>query len=657
MLNSIKSDKMFEIKDKDGLARLGEFTTPHGTIETPTIMPVINPNRELVSVKKLEQEFDTQILITNSYILYKDQNLRDKSLSKGVHDLLGFSGPIMTDSGTFQAHVYGDIDVEPEEILDFQRRIGSDVITILDEFTEPDDSRETARKKVQKTIERAEYAQKSKKDGKSLNALPVQGSVYLDIRERCGESMGDMNGDVYPIGGVVPLMEDYRFQELVEVIIAAKKGLGPRGPVHLFGAGHPMLYSLAVLIGCDLFDSSSYAKYAKRGDMMYPEGTRNIEQIEYLGCECPVCTSNDLKDLKEINKKENVRLIAEHNLWVCFREINKIKQSIKEGSLWELVERRARSHPKLLESLQVLNQEYQFLERFEPRSRDRASLYTGQESIYRPTFKRIKNWILKNYRLPKDGPTVYFELDQSKKPYSRYLREEIETLESYDVNFLVSTQMGPVPLEMDEVYPIAQSVFPSHPVQIISLEHYKRKKKIDELIRWEGEKTLTTLSKSKGPDFDEMKIRATADYQFGKGAGEALTNGTLSYIKNNKGRIKNVKLDRDHILSIRHYDGFFTLKESGARILLDEFSPPELRINVTEESAEFNRDGKSVFSKFVTEMSSTLRHGDESIVVTEKDDLVAIARVFLTEEEVMSFDKGVAAAVRTGFERSKDTPI
>jgi len=648
---------MFEIKEKDGLARLGEFTTSHGTIETPAIMPVINPNRELVPVKKLEGEFGTQILITNSYILYKDQDLKKKSLDKGVHKLLGFQGPIMTDSGTFQAHVYGDIDVGAKEILEFQRSIGSDIVTILDEFTEPDDSRETAERKVKKTVERAEQAQKSRSDKEILNALPIQGSIYLDLRKRCAESMGELKGGLYPIGGVVPLMEDYRFRDLAEVIIASKKGLGPTGPVHLFGAGHPMLYSLTVLLGCDLFDSSSYAKYAKRGDMMYPDGTRNIEEIDHLGCECPVCTSHDPEELKKIYEKGDVSLLAEHNLWICFREIDKIKQAIKEGSLWEMVEKRVRSHPKLLEALRILHQEYRYLERFEPRSRNRASLYTGHESIQRPTFKRVKRWILNDYTPPKDGPTIYFDSNQAKKPYSRSLQKEIDLVKDYDVNLLVSTQMGPVPLEMDEVYPIAQSVFPSNPPNTFSLQHYKRKKRIDELIPWEGKETLDSLSKSKGPDFDEMKIRAIADYQFGKGAGETLTKGTLSYIKNNKGRIKNVKLDKNHILSIRHYDGFFTLKEAGARILLKEFEPPALRIEVTKESVEFNRDGKSVFSKFVTSMSSNLRPRDESLVVSPEDELVAIARVFLTKEEVEVFDKGLAAWVRTGFDLKEDTPI
>ncbi|MEF8873558.1 MAG: tRNA guanosine(15) transglycosylase TgtA [Candidatus Thermoplasmatota archaeon] len=641
---------MFEIKRSDGLARIGKFVTPSGSVETPAIMPVINPNLELIPVEKLKSEFGSQILITNSYIIYQKEELKKKALEKGIHELLGFSGPIMTDSGTFQAHVYGDVEVEPEEILAFQKDIGSDISTILDEFTEPDESRQEADEKLERTVERAKRAQENFGGMESHTAYPIQGSIYPDLRRKCGKLLGELDGEFYPIGGVVPLMEDYRFSELIEIILSSKKGLGPRGPVHLFGAGHPMLYSLAALLGCDLFDSSSYAKYAKRGDLMYPEGTKNLDEIRYLGCECPVCTSHDAETLRDKYEDGDITPIAEHNLWICYREIGKIKQAIRDGRLWEFVETRARSHPKLLEALEVLDQEYEYFENFEPRSRDKAALYIGRESDFRPIFKRIKRWIMKEYTLPKDGPTVYFELDQERKPYSRALKEEVQSLEDYDVNLLVKTPLGPVPLELDEVYPIAQSIFPSNAPQTSSLERYREEKQIDELIRWEGEETLDILSSQDSLTFDEMKIRAIADYQFCEGAGDILTDGELEYVKNNRGRIKNVKLNDDHILSIRHYDGLFTLKKEGASLLWDEFSPPTIRIEVTDESAKFNREGKSVFSKFVTAMSNDLRRGDEALVVTQQDELVAVARVFLTSDEVEVFDRGLAASVRDGFE-------
>lgn len=640
---------MFEIIEKDGLARTAKFHLKDQIVETPAIMPVINPSVELVSPRRLRNEFNAQILITNSYIIYSNKDLKKKALDEGVHNLLDFSGPIMTDSGTFQAHVYGNVDVNPEEILQFQKRIGSDVFTILDKFTEPYDSEKEAKIKVEKTISRAKHAKQTLEEDKCSLAFPVQGSIYPSLREFCAHEMGELEGDVYPIGGVVPLMEDYRFTDLVKAIISSKKGLKGRGPVHLFGAGHPMVYSISVLLGCDLFDSSSYAKYAKRGDLMYPSGTKNIKNIDYLGCECPVCDNHSAEELKEKYNRNDIKPIAEHNLWMCFKEIDLIKQSIKEGSLWELVEKRVRSHPKLLESLKVFDKEHEFLERFEPRSRNRATLYTGEESTYRPCFKRLKKWLLDGYEFPKDGPIVLFDTPD-KKPYNRSLREEIELIEDYNANPLIRTPLGPVPLELDEIYPVAQSVFPGDISVEFDIEDYKDKKEIDNLIRWQGERTLEKLEKDQSLNFDEMKIKATADYQFCKGAGKTLTDGNLDFVKNKKGRIKNVFLNDDHVLSIRHYDGFFTLKKPGAKLLKEEFSSPKLRIQVTDESAKFNSEGKNVFSKFIIDMWEQLRHGDEALIVTETDELAAVGRVFLTKEETEFLNRGLAARIREGFE-------
>ncbi len=643
---------MFEIEERDGLARIAQFDTLSGPIETPAIMPVINPNIELISPKRLQNEFDVQVLITNSYIIYKTDELKDRALEKGIHDLLGFDGPIMTDSGTFQAHVYGDVEVKPGEILEFQSKIGSDISTILDEFTEPEDSRGEAERKLEKTVERAKKAKKKYEQEESAIAYPIQGSIYPDLRKRCGELLGDLDGDFYPIGGVVPLMEDYRFKELVKIILASKKGLGPRGPVHLFGAGHPMIYSLAVLLGCDLFDSSSYAKYAKREDLMFSDGTKNLTEVEYLGCNCPVCTSNSVGDIKGLDKKTKQRLIAEHNLWISLKEIEKIKQAVKDGGLWELVEKRVRSHPQLLKIFSMIDEEYEFLNRFEPRSRKRALFFTGMETYYRPAVKRIMRWVKEGYAPPVDGPTVLFEIDPDRKPYSRYLKKEIELLKDYSVNMLVKTPLGPIPLEMDEIYPIAQSIFlDSHNIDD-PLEEYKQNKALDDIIRWDGEETLASLSnrRSKELKFDEMKIKSIADYQFCRGAGDVFCEDELEFVKNRKGRIKNVLLKGEHILSKRHYDGFFTLKKEGAEKLWKRIQAPKLRIKVTEESAKFNSEGKNIFAKFVKSMDSDLRPGDEAIVVTDEDQLVATARIFLNRDETEVLTRGLAARTREGFD-------
>ena len=113
---------MFEINKRDGLARLGKIKTKHGVLDTPTLLPVVNPKIMTLSMEELA-ESGAQGIITNSYIIYKNPKLKEVAEDKGVHDLVNWSGPIMTDSGTFQSHVYGEIEMKPEEILDFQKKI------------------------------------------------------------------------------------------------------------------------------------------------------------------------------------------------------------------------------------------------------------------------------------------------------------------------------------------------------------------------------------------------------------------------------------------------------------------------------------------------------------------------------------------------------
>ncbi|MBP1662834.1 MAG: archaeosine tRNA-ribosyltransferase [Thermoplasmatales archaeon] len=115
----------FELKERDAAGRLCRFTTKHGTVTTPNLLPVINPNKMIIPPKEMKKRFGTDILITNSYIIYKNPELKKQALESGVHTLIDFDGSIMTDSGTFQNYVYGDVHLDPVEIVQFQRDIGS----------------------------------------------------------------------------------------------------------------------------------------------------------------------------------------------------------------------------------------------------------------------------------------------------------------------------------------------------------------------------------------------------------------------------------------------------------------------------------------------------------------------------------------------------
>ena len=158
----------------------------------------------------------------------------------------------------------------------------------------------------------------------------------------------ETNADVFPIGGVVPLMEKNNFEKLAEVIIASKKGLDISKPVHLFGCGHPMLFALASFLGCDLFDSASYAKFASRDSLMFTWGTKNLEELEEMPGEFSAAPGLTVKELKKMEKKARQKIIAKHNLIVSITEIRRVKQAIHDGLLWELVENRLRTSPALM---------------------------------------------------------------------------------------------------------------------------------------------------------------------------------------------------------------------------------------------------------------------------------------------------------------------
>ncbi|HUI39727.1 MAG TPA: tRNA guanosine(15) transglycosylase TgtA [Methanothrix sp.] len=419
----------FEILHKDLAGRIGRLSTPHGTIETPLLMPVVNPHLQSIPAPTLA-EMGAEMIITNSYIIHQDENLRNRALQLGLHELLGFQGPIMTDSGAFQLSVYGDIDVRPLEILDFQHAIQSDICVPLDIPTPPDVERERAEEELRLTESRLEEAAALPRS--ALLAGPIQGSTYSHLRRRAAEFLRNLDFDLYPVGGVVPLMEAYRFNDLVDVVVAAKKGLGSGKPVHLFGAGHPMVFALAAAMGCDLFDSAAYALYARQGRYLSARGTLRLEEMSYLPCSCPVCQGHSAKELME--SPEKAKLLAAHNLYVSFQEMRLVKQCIREGSLWDLLEARCRSHPRMLDGLKRFAAEGDWLEGLDGSSKS-TFFYLGPESASRPEViragRQIEHLLLEGSVLITDDPkadvsgfdhVLYF-----KPPFGPYPQELSET--------------------------------------------------------------------------------------------------------------------------------------------------------------------------------------------------------------------------------------
>jgi len=166
----------FEIKYKDARGRAGVLKTPHGKIKTPALMPVIHPGKQTLNVKK----YGAEVVITNAYLIYKNEDLRLEALENGVHELINYPGPIVTDSGSFQLSEYGDLDIYTRDIIEFQEKIGTDIGTSLDIPTPPFVNKTRALKEMEITIRRAKEALEIR-DKLMLNSV-VQGSTYPDLR-------------------------------------------------------------------------------------------------------------------------------------------------------------------------------------------------------------------------------------------------------------------------------------------------------------------------------------------------------------------------------------------------------------------------------------------------------------------------------------------
>jgi len=649
---------VFEVVERDGLARVGVLETPHGRVSTPALLPVVNLNQLVIPPREMAERFGAEIVITNAYILGKEPR-REDVLRGGVHRVLDFPGSVMTDSGAFQAHVYGEVEVTNAEVIEFQKAIGSDLGTMLDVFSEPKHDHDRAQADAEETIRRAREADALRGDMALVGA--VQGGLHADLRERCAREVSRLGIAVAAIGGVVPLLEAYRFVDLVRVIVASKRGLDPSKPVHLFGAGHPLLFPLAALLGCDLFDSASYAKYARDGRMLFTDGTRRAAELRESGCACPVCSSHSMSEIAG-----DGGLLARHNLHVCFAAVREVRRAIAAGDLWELVERRARVHPALLDALRELRRHNDFLEEFEPLSRRRAMYYVGPETLHRPILHRFRMRLRERYAPPPAKGLLV--LPEGDRPFSdRYGPVVERALTEADVHPLVKSLWGPVPLELDHVWPISQSVLP----RAIDLEALEAAEVFFRDwaagagyafgLLWEGEGTLEELRRrapgGRSLDWNTARMRATADFQFGRGTADVLLRGRVAYvISKNTGKIRNVFVDGEHVLSLRAEDGYFTLKAAGARRLLKAFAPPRFRILVDPDAVPFHREGKNVFAKFVRDADPGIRPGDEALVVSPEDDLCAVAQAAMNRREMLAFKRGVAAYVRQGVAAPLSAP-
>jgi len=664
----------FEIKGSDLAGRSAVYTVRGRKVETPELMPVVNPNRmgsgAGVPAAELMEKFGFGIIITNSYIIRRSDKLRTDALEKGLHDLLGFDGVIMTDSGTFQSYMYGgngggEVDVDPLDIVRFQNSIGSDVGTILDRFTVPDSDHPAAKLDLEITLKRAR-ASMDVNSNMEL-AVPVQGGRHMDLRELSGKRVLDLGIGYAPIGGVVPIMESYDYSLLVDVIVSSKKGLGPSVPTHLFGAGHPMVLPLAVSLGCDLFDSASYAKFAQADRYMTRYRTLHLTEMPNLPCSCPVCLSRGPEDLRDLEKEEREGLLSRHNLWVLRDVLQEIRAAISEGTLWELVERSAIANPSMYSAVRRLAAHADHLEENAPRTTRRFMSSSGL-SLARPEFTRMAAG-LAGFEPPIKERSALVLTDWTIS-HSLQVQKAMWEAHPEGVEPLVATPFGAVPFDLDDMYPVSQSVFP--PPGSIDCEMQKHMderlgedlKKYKKIVRWDGIGGSPIKGGENDPYLLNMrKVRSILRMQFGKFGKEWADNIIIPDLERVKivtsrrtKKIRNVLEVNEngtevHLLSLRAEDGHFNLRWTAAERLHEKSSIPSLRVMVEEGTGEYNAKGFNVFCKFVKKADRGIRAGDDVLVVGEDDSLFAVGRAAVGSRMMTEGRTGTAVKVRDGAEK------
>lgn len=360
---------MFEVMKTEGRARRGFFTCAHGTVQTPVFMNVGTQGaiKGAVSAHDLE-EIGCQVELSNTYHLHLrpgDTVVREMG---GLHRFMDWSGPILTDSGGFQvfslaglrkikeegvyfsSHIDGKkIFMGPEESMQIQSNLGSDVAMAFDECVENPATYEYAKASCERTVRWLECC---KAEHDRLNGLPGtinpqqmlfginQGATFPDLRVWHMEAIKKIACDGYAIGG---LAVGEPTEVMYEIIDAVEPHMPADKPRYLMGVGTPSNIIEGVARGIDFFDCVMPARNARHGRLYTWEGSINIKNEKYKlddspidpTCHCPACQHFSrayLRHLFVAGEMLAMRLAVLHNLYFYNTLMARIREALDNGT-------------------------------------------------------------------------------------------------------------------------------------------------------------------------------------------------------------------------------------------------------------------------------------------------------------------------------------
>ena len=288
----------------DCQARAGLITTAHGQIETPIFMPVGTVGSvKAVQQHDLRDDIGAQIILGNTYHLYLRPGIDILNKAGGLHKFIGWERPILTDSGgfqvfslsdnrklteegaTFRSHIDGSKHIfTPENVVDIQRAIGSDIMMALDECAPGTSDYKYARKSLDLTHRWLERGWKHYNETEGLYGYKqayfpiVQGCVYPDLRQESARYVASLGADGNAIGGLAvgePTEKMYEMIEVVNEILPTDK------PRYLMGVGTPANILEAIDRGVDMMDCVMPTRNGRNGMLFTKHGTMNMRNKKW----------------------------------------------------------------------------------------------------------------------------------------------------------------------------------------------------------------------------------------------------------------------------------------------------------------------------------------------------------------------------------------
>ena len=353
----------FNVSAVSGYARRGELDFSRGKVQTPAFMPVgTNGTVKALEVENLE-ETGSEIILGNTYhLMLRPGDELVKNLG-GLHKFANWDKPILTDSGGFQVWSLGDLAkiteegvsfqspydgkkcfMSPEDSMQIQENLGSDIVMVLDECTPYPSEHQQAKTSMELSLRWAKRSRDAHKSDSALFGI-IQGGMHEDLRITSLKGLEDIGFDGIAVGGLSvgePKEDKTRILNHLAPYLPASK------PHYLMGVGKPEDIVEAVFYGIDMFDCVLPTRNARNGQLITSDGVLNIRNAPSKNsddpidpdCECKVCKNYSQAYLNHLDKTNEMLgsiLNSFHNIYYYQNLMNEIRLSIESDSFAKFI--------------------------------------------------------------------------------------------------------------------------------------------------------------------------------------------------------------------------------------------------------------------------------------------------------------------------------